>query len=238
MAIEHLLDNSTERTRATRLVASVTLATYQSGQLTTVQRWFAALGDAGDRGLSAARRAGGLDCGAHRPVVRGRSVGRRARVRLVRPDARRRLGVVRVRPRDAPRRSCAPADRSRRWPMPSSRSPRSRPGVRGATRRSRCSARRSCSPASVDEAEAAFTECSATAGARDNTDVLIVSESELAVLAMDHGRWAEAAEHVRGGPRRDRPAAHARLRHRRARLRRTPRDSPCTTATWPRCSTS
>ena len=48
----------------------------------------------------------------------------------------------------------------------------------------------------VDEAEAAFTECSATAGARDNTDVLIVSESELAVLAMDHGRWAEAAEHV------------------------------------------
>ena len=29
-----------------------------------------------------------------------------------------------------------------------------------------------------------------------NTDVLIVSESELAVLAMDRGRWAEAHDHV------------------------------------------
>ena len=44
MAIEHLLGNATERERATHLVASVTLATYQSGHLTTVQRWFTGLG--------------------------------------------------------------------------------------------------------------------------------------------------------------------------------------------------
>ena len=41
-----------------------------------------------------------------------------------------------------------------------------------------------------------FAESSALAVAMSNTDSFVVSESELALLAMDRGRWAAAAEHV------------------------------------------
>jgi LuxR family maltose regulon positive regulatory protein len=45
MAIEHLLDLPSERLRVTHLVSEATLATYQAGLLTTVQRWLGELGD-------------------------------------------------------------------------------------------------------------------------------------------------------------------------------------------------
>ncbi|KAF2415744.1 AAA family ATPase [Microbacterium sp. B35-30] len=45
MAIEHLLDLPSERLRVTHLVSEATLATYQAGLLTTVQRWLRELGD-------------------------------------------------------------------------------------------------------------------------------------------------------------------------------------------------
>ena len=45
-------------------------------------------------------------------------------------------------------------------------------------------------------ARALFRESSILAAANSNTDSLVVSESELALLAMDRGRWAEAAEHL------------------------------------------
>jgi LuxR family transcriptional regulator, maltose regulon positive regulatory protein len=43
-----------------------------------------------------------------------------------------------------------------------------------------------------------FTESSTLAAAMSNTDNFVDSESELALLAMDRGRWAAAAEHVEG----------------------------------------
>jgi LuxR family maltose regulon positive regulatory protein len=48
----------------------------------------------------------------------------------------------------------------------------------------------------VDQATALFTESATVAAARTNGDALVLSESELALLAMEGGRWAEAAEHV------------------------------------------
>ena len=48
----------------------------------------------------------------------------------------------------------------------------------------------------VDRAAALFAEASALAATNSNTDALVLSESELALLAMDRGRWAEAAEHL------------------------------------------
>ena len=45
MALEHLL-NTAERDRCVQLVTELVLPTYQAGQLSTVQRWLAALGDA------------------------------------------------------------------------------------------------------------------------------------------------------------------------------------------------
>ncbi len=44
LALEHLL-NTAERDRCVQLVTELTLPTYQAGQLSTVQRWFSALGD-------------------------------------------------------------------------------------------------------------------------------------------------------------------------------------------------
>ena len=48
----------------------------------------------------------------------------------------------------------------------------------------------------VDRASALFEESSTLAVAMSNTDSFVDSESELAVLAMDRGRWVAAAEHV------------------------------------------
>jgi LuxR family maltose regulon positive regulatory protein len=48
----------------------------------------------------------------------------------------------------------------------------------------------------VDEAAALFEESSLVATATGNTDELVVSESELALLAMDRGHWSMAAAHL------------------------------------------
>ena len=69
----------------------------------------------------------------------------------------------------------------------------------------------------IERAAALFTE-SAGVSAAAPTDAFVVSESELALLAMDRGHWDEAAEHLRVGARSHRCAADARLRDERARL--------------------
>ena len=48
----------------------------------------------------------------------------------------------------------------------------------------------------VEQGAARFAELSDLAATRSNTDSRSVSEAELAVLAIDRGRWAEAAERV------------------------------------------
>ena len=48
----------------------------------------------------------------------------------------------------------------------------------------------------VDRACALFAESSSAAAAVANADSLVLSESELALVAMDRGRWTEAAERV------------------------------------------
>jgi LuxR family maltose regulon positive regulatory protein len=48
----------------------------------------------------------------------------------------------------------------------------------------------------VDRAEVLFAEASTVAATAGNTDVVVLSEAELAVLAEDSGRWVEAAGRV------------------------------------------
>ena len=48
----------------------------------------------------------------------------------------------------------------------------------------------------VDQAAAVFAEASTLAATMANTDSLVDSEAELAMLAMNRGQWAEAAEHL------------------------------------------
>ena len=94
LALEHLL-NTTERDRCVQLVTELVLPTYQSGQLSTVQRWLSTLARC-RRGVSPARGAGRMDRGADRADRRSATVGGVRRHRLVRPDARGRHGLVRL----------------------------------------------------------------------------------------------------------------------------------------------
>jgi LuxR family maltose regulon positive regulatory protein len=48
----------------------------------------------------------------------------------------------------------------------------------------------------LDQARALFAEASTSGATLGNTDTIVVSESELAVLAMDRGEWVEAAGHL------------------------------------------
>ena len=48
----------------------------------------------------------------------------------------------------------------------------------------------------VDQATRLFTQTSVVATQLGNIHSVILSNAELAVLAMDHGRWAQAAEHA------------------------------------------
>ena len=48
----------------------------------------------------------------------------------------------------------------------------------------------------VNRAVELFTESSALSAVNNNSDSLVLSESELALLAMDRGHWSEAAEHL------------------------------------------
>ncbi len=71
----------------------------------------------------------------------------------------------------------------------------------------------------VDQAAILFTEASAVSVTKANTDVLVLAESELTLLAMDRGRWTDAAENLARG-RHHRSASRPRLRLECARLRR------------------
>ena len=195
MAVEHLLDNSTERTRATKLVAALTLPTYQAGQLTTVQRWFTALGTPAIEAYPPlAVLAGWMTAltGQAREADRWAALLEDATYDGKLDDGSASFDSARAMLRaimcaGGPEQALADA------------------GTAVASEPTwspwRDQALALLGEAHLlvgepEQAELAFMECSATAGARDNTDVLIVSESELAVLAMDHGRWADAEEHV------------------------------------------
>ena len=180
------------------------------------------------RGLSAAGRAGRLDHGVDRADRRGATVGGDRRRRLVRPGAAGRHRVVRLGAGDAAGRDVSRPARSRRWPTPASRSPRSRRGARGATRRCACAPRRICSPATSTGPLSLFAESSALAAAMSNTDY--VRRQRVRARAVGDGsRAMGGGGRARGAcARRHRGASDARLRHQRARLRRRgpARDAP------------
>ncbi|KRE30809.1 LuxR C-terminal-related transcriptional regulator [Agromyces sp. Soil535] len=194
MAIEHLLDNSTERIRATHLVATVALATYQAGQLTTLQRWFSALGDPAIAAYPPlAVLAGWISAltGHTDDADRWAAVLEAASYDGTPADGSASFASARAMLRammcaDGPERALADAG------FAVAAEPTWSPWRDQAFA---LLGEALLLAGDADQAEAAFAECSVTAAARDSS-VLVVSESELAVMAMDHGRWAEAADHV------------------------------------------
>ena len=195
MAVEHLL-NTTERDRCVQLVTELILPTYQAGQMSTVQRWLSALGDSAIENYPPLAVLAGWIAVFDRADRGSRTLGGDRRRRVVRPGAVGWLGVVRlgagdVAGRDVSRRPGADAGR---------REPRGGPGaaVEPVARRraAACAPRRICSPAT----STGRRSCSRSRPRwppRCPTPIRSSSASrELALLAMDSGRWAAAAGHV------------------------------------------
>ncbi|HSU37783.1 MAG TPA: LuxR C-terminal-related transcriptional regulator [Propionibacteriaceae bacterium] len=194
LALEHLL-NTTEQERCVQLLSSLVLPTFQSGQLVTVQRWLSTLGD---RAIQAypplAVLAGwmavltGQTADAHRWAAFLDTVS----FDLVPLDgtgsfesARAMLHALMC--RAGPEQMVEDADFAVAAEPPWS-------GWR-ATALS-LSAEAQLLVGNAERATALFVATSAVAAELGNVTAISLSHAELALLAMDNGRWAEAAENV------------------------------------------
>jgi LuxR family maltose regulon positive regulatory protein len=192
-ALEHLL-HTNERDRTVRLMTELTFPTYQAGQMSTVQRWLATVGDAAVQ--------------AHPPLAV--LAGWVAALSGQTDEAERLAAII-----DAASYDLTPEDgtasfESARAMLRSMMCPAGpRQAMIDATLAVTAeppwsswrdqalvmSAEAHLLVGEVEQAVAQFTESSAMAATIGNSDASILSESELALLAMDRGRWAEAAEH-------------------------------------------
>lgn len=195
MAVEHLLSTE-ERDRCVHLVAALTLSTYQAGQMSTVLRWLATLGDeaietypplavlAGwmttlsGHTQEAERWAAFIDSATFEATpVDGTASFESSRAMLrgfmcpagpgqVTSDAT--LAVAQE-PAWSPWRDVALGLRGEAYLL----------------------------EGQDDQAAAIFSESSSLLeGESSNADSLILSESELASLAMNDGQWSAAAKHI------------------------------------------
>ena len=195
LALEHLL-NTTERDRCVRLVTELALPTYQSGQMSTVQRWFSTLGDSAvEEYPPLAVLAGGIAVltGQTAEAQRWAALADTASYAVIPVDGTASFSSSRAMfratmCRDGPEQMAADAS------LAAAAEPPWSPW--------RASAVMLCAEAQLllgdnDRATALFLETSDAAPTLGDVDTTILSKAELAVLAMDRGRWAEAAEHLK-----------------------------------------
>jgi LuxR family maltose regulon positive regulatory protein len=194
MAVEHLL-NTSERHRCVQLVTELALSTYQAGQMSTVQRWLAAVGDSAVEDYPPlAVLAGWITVlsGQTAQAEHWATIVDAASFDLVPVDgsasfdsARAMLRAVMC--RAGPEQMLA--DASFAVAQEPSWSP-----WRAAVLYLCAEAHRLIGD--DDQAGILFMESATVAVAMSNSSSLVLSESELALLAMDSGRWAAAVEHV------------------------------------------
>ena len=134
--------------------------------------------------------------GTLRTDRRRATLGRGHRRCDFRRRTRRWFGVVRVGTRDAAQHDVPVRPRSRHSPTPASQSRQSHHGARGVTRRCTCAARHLLLTGETEQARAMFAESVAVSATTGNTDALVLGQSELALIDMDRGEWAAAAEHL------------------------------------------
>ena len=194
LALEHLL-NTTERDRCVQLVAELALPTYQSGQMSTVQRWFTTLGDSTvEEYPPLAVMAGWV------AVLTGQTA-----------DAQRWAALL-----DTVSFDLMPVDgtasfssaRAMLRALMCTAGPEQMVTDAGFAAAEeppwsswRATALVLCAEAQLlladsERATALFIESLAVAATRGNVPSSILSRAELAVLAMDRSRWVEAAEHL------------------------------------------
>ncbi len=195
MAIEHVVGIPAERIRATHLVANIALATYQSGQLTTVQRWFAGLGVPAIEAYPPLAVLAGWICALTGQVAEAERWA--ALVDAASYDGVPDDGTASFESSRAMLRAMMCATGPEQGMTDAAFAVASEPTwSRWRDQAAALLGEMHLLAGEPSEARASFIECSSMAAARDNFDVLVISESELAVLAMDHGLWDEAADHV------------------------------------------
>lgn len=190
LAVEHLL-HTTDWERSVQLVTKLTLPTYQAGQLATVQRWCRAIGDAnierypplavlrcweamltGDT-AEAQRWAAFVDTASFDGVpVDGSASFDSARAML-------RAGMCPAGPESMMADAVFAVAQEPAW---SSWRAEALWGLGEAH----------LLAGHLDEARSVLTEASAVAVLMGNTDTSVISDSELALLAIDRGDWQEA----------------------------------------------
>jgi LuxR family maltose regulon positive regulatory protein len=194
LALEHLLDTA-EQERSVQLVTELILPTYNAGQMSTVVRWLAAVGDnavgehpplavlAGwitaltGQTAAAERWSAILDAASYDEVPMDGSASfdsGRAMLRAVMCA-------------HGPERMMADADSA--MAQEASWSPWRDTALV-------LSGHAHLLAGDVDTARELFIETADVGRAVGNTDTVVDSEAELAVLAMDRGQWTEAAECV------------------------------------------
>ena len=193
-AVEHLL-NTTERDRCVQLVTELILPTYQAGKMSTVQRWLATLGDRAIEGypplavlagwvtaltgqtVEAQRWAAILDAASFDLVpVDGTASFHSSRAML-------RAVMCAAGPKQMMTDAALAVAQEQQW------SPWRDTAL--------ClSAEAHLLTGDVDRAHVLFAETCTVGAALGNAGSIVESESELALMAMDRGRWAEAAERV------------------------------------------
>ncbi|MET0693408.1 MAG: LuxR C-terminal-related transcriptional regulator [Propionibacteriaceae bacterium] len=194
LAIEHLL-NTSERDRCVQLVAEWILPTYQSGQLSTVQRWLATLGaGVAEEYPPLAVLTGwvAVMTGQTADAERWAAFLDQARFAGVPVDGTASFDGARAMfraliCRDGPEQMAADAAfavaEEARW------SPWRAMALI-------LSAESQLLLGNPDQATRLYVETYAVAEARGNINAVVLSKAQLASLAMDGGRWTEAAEQL------------------------------------------
>ena len=195
LALEHLL-HTDDSDRSVRLAAELTLPTYMAGQLSTVQRWFATLGDAniarypplavlaGWEGVltggaaKAERWAAVVDAASFdgEPASGAASFdSARALLRAVMcasgPEQMMADAAFSV----AEEPAWSPWRDTALWLLAEAHLLAGQPG----------------------DARALFAEASSAAAEMGNWDTIPICEAQIAWLAMDRGEWGEAAGHLK-----------------------------------------
>jgi LuxR family maltose regulon positive regulatory protein len=195
LGLEHLL-NTTDGDRCVQLVTELALPTYQSGQMSTLQRWLSTLGHAAvEKYPPLAVLAGWIAVltGQTAEAQRWAALLDTASYDLVPMDGTASFTSSRAMLRAAmcaagPEQMATDANLATAMEPPWSEW--------------RATALLLCAEAKLllgdsERAAALFAETSSAAATRGNVDTIILSQAELAVLAMDHGRWTGAAEHLK-----------------------------------------
>ncbi len=194
MALEHVLE-TTERDRSVQLLTALVLPTYQAGQMSTAQRWVSALGDTAIEGYPPLAVLTGWIAaltGQTAEAQRWAAILDAASFDLVPADGTASFDSARAMLRAfmcaaGPEQAMADA----------SFAVEAEPPWSVWRDQALCAvAEAHLLAGDVDSAGALFAEASAVAAVNGNADMRILSEFELALLAMDQDRWPEAAERV------------------------------------------